>query len=343
MDFVVLNITLQEEDSAFSVVKKIAGELRKQAAERDKLKTLAITALEFIARVEAGGVRLRPEDKTMDEFEFVESLISDLISTIERLDERNTGVLLLIDEADKAPETARLGSICKLLLEDLSRRGREKLCIGLAGLPILIQRLRSSHESSPRLFKIMNLKPLEDIERIDVLEKGMTEACEKNGVPITITSEAKQFIATLSEGYPHFLQEFAHCAFDEDSDNVIDRSDVIDSLFKENGAFDQLGKKYFDHFYAASNSNASRTVLDVMADCPDEWIDRTTIISESGLKTGTVDSALRALRSRNIIIQSKMKRGGYRLPTTSFAVWIKARKRARTAIETERSSLFGHS
>jgi hypothetical protein len=202
--------------------------------------------------------------------------------------------------------------------------------------------LRDSHESSPRIFRIMSLKPLEPRERESVLESGLEEAVVKNGFPITISDEAKRLISNLSEGYPHFLQEFAHCAFEEDSDNVIDRSDVAKSLYRENGAFDQLGRKYFDQFYTAPYSDDYRKVLDIMADHLDGWVDRATIIS-GGVKAGTVDNALRALKDKKIIVQNEMKRGQYRLPTMSFAAWIKARKVAKTDLENlvNGPTLFG--
>ena len=146
--------------------------------------------------------------------------------------------------------------------------------------------------------------------------------------PITITPEAKKLISTLSEGYPHFLQEFAYCAFEEDSDNVIDRSDVSDSLFRENGAFDQLGRKYFNEFYDAPDSDDYRWNLNTMADHLDNWISRAAIIAESGLKESTVDNGLRALKGKNVIVQNEKKVGLYRLPTRSFAV-IKAQRARR--------------
>ena len=114
----------------------------------------------------------------------------------------------------------------RLLTEEMSKRGTDRLCIGLAGLPGLVQRLRDSHELSPRIFHVLDLKPLETGERIDVLRRAMKEASEKNGYEIRITVEAEAMISGLCEGYPHFLQEFAYCAFEEDLDNVIDVEDV---------------------------------------------------------------------------------------------------------------------
>jgi hypothetical protein len=55
------------------------------------------------------------------------------------------GVLLLIDEADRPASEANLGQLCNLLSERLAKRGCEKVCIGLAGLPALLGKLMANH------------------------------------------------------------------------------------------------------------------------------------------------------------------------------------------------------
>jgi hypothetical protein len=61
-----------------------------------------------------------------------------------------------------------------------------------------------------------------------------------------------------------------------------------------------------------------------MSEHLDGWVTRAQIISTSGVKTTQVTNALKALRERHIILASDKKQGEYRLPTKSFAVWIKA-------------------
>jgi type II secretory pathway predicted ATPase ExeA len=138
-----------------------------------------------------------------------------LVDLIEESAGAVEGVLILIDEADRPTSDAHLGQLCKLLTERLSRRRCEKVCIGLSGLPDLLQKLRESHESSLRIFNILELKPLEFSERMSVIDKGIHEANAKTGDPeIVIEDAARRLIANLSEGYPHFLQKFAHCSFE---------------------------------------------------------------------------------------------------------------------------------
>ena len=338
-NFIVLEIALEPQDTYISLIRKISSELRDEALKRDKLKDLSLKAWEFISRIEAAGVKIKRDDEKVDEGLLLSNIQHDFKQIIKSLTLED-GILLLIDEADQPTLNCHLGRLCKLLTESLTRADCDRLCIGLAGLPGLIAQLRESHESSPRLFETMDLQPLEEDERSEVITHGLDDANKKNGYKIIKTDEAQSALCDLSEGYPHFLQEFAYCAFDSDEDNVIDLKDVTTSLFMENGAFDQLGRKYFLQYYDAPYSDDYRTVLNAMAEHSDSWVDRTTIINESGIKSSIVDNALRALKGRNIIMQNTQRRGEYKLPTKSFSVWIKTKNIAEASADSSGPSLF---
>jgi hypothetical protein len=331
LDFIVVNVSLIETDTYYSIIRKLMACFRQELMKRHAFQAFASAAWDFISRFEAVGVSYNRDASKAEESELLGHLLNDFVSAASKLEGVADGILLLIDEADKPPAGGNLGLICKILTEELSRRQCEKVCIGLAGLPYVLTVLKESHESSLRVFKTMELAPLEDDECAQVLDIGLRQASEKNNFAIEITKGAKDLLADLSEGYPHFLQEFAYCAFEEDDDNKIDEMDVIESLFKEHGAFDQLGRKYFAQYYAAPSSDDYRRVLDAMSNHGNDWIGRTDLIKEAKLKAGTVDNALRALKSRDIIVQHESKQGQYRLPTKSFAVWITAKKRADEA------------
>ena len=91
------------------------------------------------------------------------------------------GIFILIDEGDKPAVSAHLGELCKLLTERLAFRRAERVAIGLAGLPGLIAKLRTSHESSPRVFSTLSLDTLKDKERVDVIHRGLDVAESTNG------------------------------------------------------------------------------------------------------------------------------------------------------------------
>jgi hypothetical protein len=102
-------------------------------------------------------------------------------------------------------------------------------------------------------------------------------------------------------------------------------ADVNNGAFKENGALDQLGNRFFSELYFEKISSEDyRKVLNAMAEKLDGYMTRAQIIKASGVKDTQVTNALKALRDRGIVIPNDERQGEYRLPTQSFGVWIKA-------------------
>lgn len=327
-NFLVVNIELDPSTTYADIIKKIGAELERVAASQQRVKELAKTAWDFVSRWEIFGVKYQAQE-SVRELEPHE-LLEDLTYTIERLlsDIRPEfdGILFLIDEADKPSASAHLGEFVKLFTERLTKRGCENVAIGLAGLPTVMRKLTESHASSLRVFRMLSLEPLTQAERIDVVRKGLVEAEEKNKFKVTADERAEAVISGLSEGYPHFIQQFAFSAFEADTDNEIDEEDVLDGAFNENGgALQQLGLSYFEDLYFEKIwSDEYRNVLRAMAEASGDWISKSTIRERTKLRETTLGNALSALKKRNIIIPKRGKKGVYRLPSRSFGVWIRA-------------------
>src|SRR5258708_3927346 len=84
------------------------------------------------------------------------------------------------------------------------------VCLGLAGLPAVISSLRTGHRSSTRILEVFSLEPLEWEDRMEVVRRVLAESNKKSTGWTKITPEAEADIASLSEGYPHFIQQFAY-------------------------------------------------------------------------------------------------------------------------------------
>jgi len=106
---------------------------------------------------------------------------------------------------------------------------------------VLIAKIKASHDSSSRIFSILTLKPLSDEENKAVVLSGLKKANQVNTQQTTIDDDALMLLSQLSEGYPHFLQEFAYKAFEKELDYLINAQDVRDGAFGVNGALNQLG------------------------------------------------------------------------------------------------------
>lgn len=326
VNFIVINIELDSTQSIFEILKCIANEFKRALSEKEKVKNMAIGVWEFLNKWEVLGVRYHKIDESLIQpYEILNELVVNFEKVIKQAKGELDGILILIDEADRPSVKASLGEIVKLLTEKLTKKGCDQVVIGMTGQPGLIEKLKESHESSSRIFTTLSLKPLSLAESNAVVLSGIEEANTINKNETATTKEAVHLISQLSEGYPHFLQEFAYKAFEIDTDNVIDAKDVKDGAFGIHGALNQLGHKYFNELYFTQiGSDDYRKVLQAMSKFSDNWVDREKINSEISIKEHTLNNAIQALKNRNIIIANPAQKGEFRLPTKSFAAWIKA-------------------
>jgi len=325
-----ISIDLGGCNSQIDIIRKIGRALKSSLSGMDVVKSSAKKAWDWLSGWEVLGVRYHKDQTELDPEELCEELVGIIASISASASDKIDGILLLIDEADRPTSDAGLGELLKSLTERLARSDCSKFLIGLAALPTILGKLRESHESSPRLFHTMLLEPLSTDERKKVVTISLDVANKKNAEKTEISNDGLDLLADLSEGYPHFIQQFSYCAFEKDENNIIDAEDVRNGAFDEGGALAQLGDKFFnDMYHARISSEDYRRVLDAMASHGDEWVNRQTIIRESGVSESNVNNAFLALKAKQIILQDETRRGVYRLPTRSFAAWINAIRSAR--------------
>lgn len=330
-NFLTISTDLEPDITYIQLLKKLGTELSKSVESHSKLKGAANATWEFITRWEVLGVKYTTPTGTEHPHEILDELVDSFIQTLNNLDETFDGILLLIDEADKPSHNANLGEFVKLFSERLTKKNATRVAIGLSGISTIIPKLRKSHESSLRVLEMFSLAPLLPDERIQVLGRALEEANLKNGIVTTFSSDAQEWISQFSQGYPHFIQQFGFCAFNEDKNNVIEIEDVRTGAYRENGAFQQLGIKYFhDLYFDQIASDQYRSVLQAMAQHSDDWITKAQIRKEAGVKDHIVNNAIAALKKRNIIIPKAGTPGVYKLPSKAFAVWINAITQARS-------------
>ncbi|MEH6393139.1 MAG: ATP-binding protein [Sulfitobacter sp.] len=323
--FLTVSIELAGIDTKLGIIRQIGRELKRKLDESPDAAEYAKKAWNFLKNWEVLGVKYNAKKEEFDEDEAQSQLISSFINIIDDSEGQIDGIFLLVDEADGPSAEAGLGEFMKIFTERLMKRGCNEVLIGLAGLPTLVPKLRASHESSPRLFQIINVSTLSEPERLQVIDSGLRSANEKNPMPVSIDPDASELIANLSEGYPHFLQQFSYFAFDVCKTNRISKEDVKTGAYMENGALSQLGDKYFSEMYHARIwSEEYRKVLKFLASFGDAWVSRSDIVKGCDVSQSNINNALSALKSREIINQDASRRGYYRLPTKSFAAWINA-------------------
>jgi Cdc6-like AAA superfamily ATPase len=312
------NTTLK--DFTKRIIKSIEREFRKCQSTTQKLKDI----WNFTKQLEIAGTKINSKNsETLNEF--IDDLIYAVIDTLELIQKdenaKKDGLLLLIDEVDNSPKELELGMVLKKLTEQLAFEGSNKFLIILAGLPNARNILSDSHPSSLRLFEELNLGPLTQEERKHVINTGLIEANEKNEQKITIDDKALEMISFFSEGYPHFLQQFGYCSYEEDDDNFITESDVQKAAKR---AISLIGDKYYKELYFNKIKKESyREILKIMSNNLNNWTSKKSIRNKFSGDETTLNNAINALTSRNIILRKQGARGQYKLQWMGFALWIK--------------------
>ncbi len=161
-NFLVVSFELESHFNFLDIISKMIAEVKIQLKQVDKIKGLFNTVLKIASQIESDIFRLKKEEVELY------SAVADIANLLKGIIDSGKveGILILMDEADRPRQDSNLGSFLKLLTERLTKINCNKVCIGLFGLDAIMGKLRDSHESSLRLFNVLNLKTLEDADRI---------------------------------------------------------------------------------------------------------------------------------------------------------------------------------
>jgi len=329
-NFVSVQLVISDRTNLVSSVKLIDKILKRELGKIEKVKTFLDSTWDFVQRIKImdSGIESSKQSSEIDILidDFAYSLAQTCKRITSKQDENKSkdGIVFFIDEADNACESLHLGYLLKTVTELLVQHECHNIMFVVAGLPIVIDKLSSSHPSSIRIFNHLIIKELSPEDRQRVVDSGIKKGNEINDEITTITTEAKTLISTLSEGYPHFIQQFSYSAYDFNSDGEISKDDVTGGAFGKGGALDEIGTRYYHSAYNEQiKSDDYREVLSIMADSMNSWIKKSDIVKDFSGADHTVTDALKALTSRKIILKNPSRRGEYRLQQRGFALWIK--------------------
>lgn len=329
-NFITINIAISEKMSLVTLIKLIERNIKRQVGKVEKVKKFLDDTWAFIQRIKImdSGVdkaqRLEDPDLIIDELSYSLSRTCSRLTAPEKGEEKKDGIIFFIDEADNSSHDLRIGYFFKVLTELLQQNSCGNIMFIVAGLPEITEKLYKSHESSLRVFTELKIRELKPEDRYYVIDRGIVEGNKINDEETSITQEAKKIISTLSEGYPHFIQQFSFSAFEYNDDGVISNDDVLSGAFKQGGAIDAIGSRYYaSRYHEQIKSDEYREVLSIMAENMNAWTAKKDIKSKFSGSEQTLNNALQALTNRKIILRNQSKRGEYRLQQRGFALWIK--------------------
>lgn len=328
LNLIPINITISKTTSIESLMKLIENCLSRELNKIEKMKAFLSESWKFIKQLKIMDSGFEEKKGDSDPDILADNFSYSLYETSKKIKEltenSKDGIVFFIDEVDNASESLQLGYFLKYVTEKLQQLGTSNVAFFLAGLPQTVEVLMKSHESSLRIFQHLKIKELKPEDRNEVIQKGLDSAKKINGSETTITKSALSLISTLSEGYPHFIQQFGYSAFSINEDDEISKEDVVKSAFNKGGAIDELGSRYYQNqFNERIKSDEYREVLTIMAESLNDWVKKSDIKVDFSGSDSNLSAALRTLTERNIILKNVSKQGEYRLQQRGFAIWIK--------------------
>jgi len=326
--FCVVSLQISEKTDVITFLKALENSIRREVGKTEVVRKFLGDTWEFIQRVKVMDSSIDRAQRESQEELVLADFCQSFAATVNRItqpgqEDRRDGLIVIIDEADNASPDLRLGYLLKTMSESLQREGCDHVSFVVAGLPETVEKLRQSHESSVRIFEPMQIRELLDSDRKWVISRGIEHANKINVEKIEISDEALDQIALLSEGYPHFIQQFGFSAFAAATGETITNDDVTSSAFGAGGAIETIGIKYYQSdFYSKIKSDEYRQVLKIMAARGNEWVRKSEIRAEFNGNEGRLSNAIQALTSRRIIQKDTGRDGVYRLQQRGFALWI---------------------
>lgn len=163
------------------------------------------------------GIDIEPQPGLADSGD-LDSDLADLIASVGRAAaERDTAVVLFVDELQYVPEPQLAA-----LISALHGAGQEKLAITMvaAGLPQLVGLSGRAKSYAERLFEFVRIDRLD----AEAATRALCVPAEKEGV--AFSAGAIEEILTQTRGYPYFLQEWGKHSWDVADASPIEREDA---------------------------------------------------------------------------------------------------------------------
>ena len=191
-------------------LRQILYQLDAMAGVSDKVKRSLKVLRSFVGAIKRKlgevevGMDIDPEKGTADSGD-LEADLADLFVVVgEAAKDRGTAVALIVDEIQYLSENEMSALI--MAIHRVSQRQLPMVLVG-AGLPQLIGLAGRSKSYAERLFSYPYVGPLSANDAKEALRGPVAQQ------HVAFTEEALDELATVTHGYPYFLQEWGYAAW----------------------------------------------------------------------------------------------------------------------------------
>ena len=226
------------------------------------------------------------------------------------------GFFIVLDDINGLAETPDFANWYKSFVDKVATRYEKfPVTIMLCGLPEIRDKLSTHQESLMRIFRVFQIKKLENEE----VSRFFLNTFNK--VNMKINDNALINLVHYSSGLPILMHEIGDSIFWIDKDNVVDNKDAFSGIFK---AAENIGRKYLEpKVYNAVKSERYKSILRKIGKTISSQFKRKDIVQKLNKSEESVfDFFLKKMRTLGVIEEDK-KKGEVRIDSlTKFIPFI---------------------
>lgn len=317
--FVGVHVFLGGVYTLEEMVKRIFDAILKQTKDHSAFEKIAGLFGDSIEKVGLFGISVSFSPPQRDLSELVRSFPQALNSILEGLKSEKSGLLIALDDINGLAEQAEFANWFKSFVDMAATQYRPfPVVTTLIGLPQQRDKLASLQPSLMRVFRVIDIEKLDDVEVRDFFDRAFRFA----NAPAT--TEALDVMVKFSSGLPVLMHEIGDATYLSDEDESIDEDDAYKGVLV---AAKNVGKKYLDpKVYNAIGSERYRSILRKIGQRPwPRYFAKRDIEKQLTEKEREVfGNFLRRLRELSIIESDVERgRGSYRFVNEIYPVYIR--------------------
>lgn len=313
-DIFCRHIEVEERNDFISQIASCSQAFLRKVSTKEKFKHLIQKPLDAIKSL---VVSFDPSENTfslsLQELELyksnnlTQSLTEVFVAIGETAYETETPICFFIDEIQYMKST-ELGSLIAAL-HRTNQLGYPVMIVG-AGLPKIYKMISDEKSYSERLFIYKEIGSLPNEQS----QKAIEEPVKKFG--ISYTSKAVEKITDITKGYPFFIQQICQVVYKNTNKNVIDETDVENSV-KE--FFDLLDVGFFKVRYERC-SEMDKKFIFAMVECGELPCTISNVAKNLCKNVNSISTTRAQLISKGIIYPIRYKELDFTVP--EFAEYI---------------------
>lgn len=170
-------------------------------------------------------------------------------------------LVIIIDETDRLGKSSEFAEKFSFQMRSIIEEIGEiapQIKIIMSAIPEVVEEIQEAHQSLLRSLNLIEISRFTEKSVISVLEKGLDSSSDKK----EYDEEFANLLVKQSDGIPYYVQAICCCAFEFDSDYLLNEKDFRKSLFGHDnvkGVIELLRIYLFDDMFESAKSAASRS------------------------------------------------------------------------------------